>query len=268
MPPQTIRSFRENSAAAEIRKLEEHLEELRKHRFLKNTALHKHNEKMIARDAERHERFLLDFKTPEQLAEEQRQQRLRELEAKLDDLVAAEDDARELLEVEEQLENRIQMQEHHLKLICLTLAVVHSEYDRRENQRKLLIEECNRKAKSYDKLLDTLKSEEFTARKGQEKTESNAFTENITDKWKHEMHLIASVAAAKLKELVVEQAQAELRLQEVETNKLQQDLDRAEEEMLAKMDSITAKYAAMGSLPATRVPAAPCAIPQPARLEG
>jgi hypothetical protein len=247
MPAKTARQpSGAQTSTSEIKALEDHLEELRKQRMQKNVALMQKNSKLIARDAERHERFLRDFKTPEQLAAEKRELVLRQLAAMLDELVDHEDDARDMLEVEEQLESRILMQEHHLNLVCLTLAVVHSEYDRRDNQRKLLIEECNRRAKAYDKLIDTLKSQEFTARKGVEKQESNEFRE-FRGMWKKEAERLTLLEKQRLDVLQTEIQEQELRLQEVETNKLQQDVEQAEEALAAKLARITAKFAAMNA---------------------
>lgn len=244
----SLKALRRGSNAsasnAEIKSLEDHLAELRKERAIKTMATMKRNEKMIARDAERHARFLQEYKTPEQLEEEQRQRALQELIARLEELVATEDDSRDLLESEEGLETRILLQEHHLGLVCLTLAVVHAEYDRRENQRLIAIEECNRRAKAYDKLLDALKPEEFTARKGIEKSESNGLVELKEAAKKDTQRVIANERHLR-ERIEAENQHRELALQEVQETKLQQDLEEAEQALATRMHRITANFAAM-----------------------
>ena len=235
-----------SSAVSEIKALEDHLEELRKQRMQKDVALMKQNEKLIARDAERHARFVAEYKSKEQVESERREEILRMLTDKLADVVNEEDDSRELVELEEMLTHRIMTQEHHLALVCLTLAVVHYEYDRKEFQKKLLEEECSRKARAYDKLKETLKSEEFTMRKGIEKMESNDFRE-FRGMWKKGSEQASLAEHQRLERSLQESQQVQMRQLESDTTKLQQEVEEAEAALANKLERLSQRYASMGS---------------------
>jgi hypothetical protein len=130
----------------------------------------KRNEIMAERDAVRHAEFLTTYKTPEQLAAEAAELEVRRLQGIIDSLRDKEDDDRMLLEEEEAVENKLMLQHNRLAFVSLTVAVVHAEYQKLDNQKQLRLEEQRRVVASYEKLKVTLSAEETEKRRQVERT--------------------------------------------------------------------------------------------------
>ncbi|CUI14391.1 unnamed protein product [Bodo saltans] len=137
--------------------------EVRQHR--KQLDNLKRNESMAHRDAERHAEFLKTYKTAEQLAAEAATLEVERLQRIIDSLRDHEDDDRMLLEEEEAVENKLMLQLNRLSFVSLTVAVVHAEYQKLDNQKQLRVEEQRRVVASYEKLKVTLSSEETEKRR-------------------------------------------------------------------------------------------------------
>lgn len=137
--------------------------EVRQHR--KQIGCVQRNEAMIERDAARHEEFLRTYKTPEQLAAEAAALEVQRLQRIIDSLRDDEDDDRMLLEEEEAVENKLMLQYNRLAFVSLTVAVVHAEYQKLDNQKQLRLEEQRRVVASYDKLKVTFSTEESEKRR-------------------------------------------------------------------------------------------------------
>lgn len=162
LPNKTRRTLDRDEQIAELKR---QLAEMETSRQRKQLELTRRNEVMIVRDTERHEQFLRDFKTPEQVAAEAAQREVERIQVILDALQDREDDARLILEEEEQMENKLLHQENRLTFICLGVAVLYADYERCELQKALKQQELARVMASYDKLKQTLRSEESEARR-------------------------------------------------------------------------------------------------------
>jgi hypothetical protein len=152
-------------ADADILQLKELLREMEKSRVQKNLALRRRNEIMAARDAQRHARFLAEFKTEEQIAAERAAEEVRRLQAAMSDRIVEEDDARAALEEEEALESRIMMQQLRLDLIGSTFRFVNAVYDRVAHQRVAQEEAKRRRIASFQKLLEAVAAAEAEDRR-------------------------------------------------------------------------------------------------------
>lgn len=165
----------------QILTLKKQLSEMESKRQQKQLELMRRNEALIARDTVRHQQFLLDYKTPEQLAAEAAALEVERIQGLIHHLLDQEDDGRSSLEEEESVEYRLLLQENRLQFNCMTLAAVYAEYEKIEFQRALRREELARVQASYEKLKVTLASTETESRRQLERAYTNEWRvlENI-----------------------------------------------------------------------------------------
>jgi hypothetical protein len=165
MDRSTMKNRRMMERDAQVAELKKTLSDMEASRQRKQLALLRRNEEMIHRDAARHEQFLREYKTPEQLAEEAAQVEVMRLQAIMESLLDDEDDRRTWLEEEEAVEHKLLLQELRLAFVCITVYAVQAEYQKIDFQKQLKQEELARVQASYEKLKVTLSAEESEKRR-------------------------------------------------------------------------------------------------------
>lgn len=220
----------------QIVSLKKQLLELESRSQQKQLALMRKNEMMAARDEARHEQFLREYKTPEQLAAEAAAMEVQRIQGLLNRLMESEDDGRSSLEEEEGVEYRLMLQENRLRFNCITLSAVYAEYEKQEFQKALRREELARIQASYEKLKLTLASTETESRRQLERVHTNEW--RVLENLKKSDH---ARCTAELQRREAEQLQAELaeiakRAQAVADNG-QQILEAEEDALQAEIRS-------------------------------